>query len=239
MAKLSYTTILSQFKKGDNAPCYSARVKHNGTVSSDDFIKRLAERSGEERERVRFIWELAQSELARQLAAGKRIELEAISAGITVSGSFDSANAAWNPEKNKLVPFINAKGELKSALADLETENITEGAKPTILSVLDTIAEIEAYLTGSGECRVYISGKDLAVDSAAEDEGVWLEDLKGVVAATGTITDSDSSTINCSFDALPEDGDYKLVVATRGGLGAKFGVALAKKNVKVVKDYNA
>ena len=42
MAKLSYTTILSQFKKGDNAPCYSARVKHNGTVSSDDFIKRLA-----------------------------------------------------------------------------------------------------------------------------------------------------------------------------------------------------
>ena len=35
MAKLGYTTILSQFKKGDNAPCYSARVKHNGTVSTD------------------------------------------------------------------------------------------------------------------------------------------------------------------------------------------------------------
>ena len=42
MAKLSCPVILSQFKKGDNAPCYSARVKHNGTVSSDDFIKRLA-----------------------------------------------------------------------------------------------------------------------------------------------------------------------------------------------------
>ena len=26
-------TIWLQFKKGDNAPCYSARVKHNGTVS--------------------------------------------------------------------------------------------------------------------------------------------------------------------------------------------------------------
>ena len=42
MAKLSHTTLLSHFKKGDNAPCYSARVKNNGTVSSDDFIKRLA-----------------------------------------------------------------------------------------------------------------------------------------------------------------------------------------------------
>ena len=239
MAKLSYTTSLSTFKKGDNSPCYTAHIKHNGTVSSDDFIKRLAERSGEERERVRFIWELAQNELARQLAAGKRIELEAISAGIAVAGSFDSANATWNPEKNKLVPFINAKGELKNALADLETENITEGAKPTILSVLDAVAEIEAYLTGSGECRVYISGKDLAVNSSAEDEGVWLEDTKGVVAATGTVTESDSSTVNCSFDALPDDGDYKLVVATRGGMGAEFGVALAKKSVKVVKDYNS
>ena len=30
-------TIWLQFKKGDNAPCYSARVKHNGTVSTDDY----------------------------------------------------------------------------------------------------------------------------------------------------------------------------------------------------------
>ena len=45
MAKLSYTTSLSTFKKGDNSPCYTAHIKHNGTVSSDDFIKRLAEQS--------------------------------------------------------------------------------------------------------------------------------------------------------------------------------------------------
>ena len=35
MAKLSYTTSLSAFKKGDNSPCYTAHVKHNGTVSSE------------------------------------------------------------------------------------------------------------------------------------------------------------------------------------------------------------
>ena len=49
MAKLGYTTILSQFKKGDNSPCYTAHIKHNGTVSSDDFIKRLAEQSARPR----------------------------------------------------------------------------------------------------------------------------------------------------------------------------------------------
>ena len=32
---------------------------------------------------------------------------------------------------------------------------------------------------------------------------------------------------------VPGDGEYKLVVATRGGLGGEFGVAIAKKSVKV------
>ena len=29
--------IWLQFKKGDNAPCCSTRVKHNGTVSTADY----------------------------------------------------------------------------------------------------------------------------------------------------------------------------------------------------------
>ena len=233
MAKLSYTTVLSQFKKGDNAPCYSARVKHNGTVSTDDFVKALAERSGENKERVRYIWDLAQAEITRQLAAGNRLELESLSAGITVTGSFDSANAAWDREKNKLSPFINAKGELKNALADIETVNITEGAKPVILSVLDTIHQTDGLIVGGEECDVLISGKELAVNPDAEDEGVWLEDSKGVIVATATVSMSDKSIINCHLTTMPTDGEYKLVVATRGGLGEEFGVAIAKKSVKV------
>lgn len=233
MAKLSYTTVLSQFKKGDNSPCYSARVKHNGTVSTDEFVKRLAERSGEEKERVRFIWELAQNELARQLGAGKRIELGSLSAGIAVAGSFDSANAPWDSQTNKLVPHLNTKGELKNALVDLEAVNVTEGAKPVVLSVLDTIFAEDGVLKGNANITALISGKDLAVDPQAADEGVWLEDKNGVIVATATVNDSDCATIDCTFAETPAEGDYKLVVATRGGLGAEFGVAMAKKNVQV------
>ena len=156
MAKLSYTTSLSAFKKGDNSPCYTAHVKHNGTVSSEDFVKLLAERSGENKERVRYIWELAQAEIIRQLSEGNRLELESIAAGIAVSGSFDSANAAWDREKNKLSPFINAKGELKEALANLETVNVTQGAKPVILSVLDTVHQTDGLIVGGEEVDLLI-----------------------------------------------------------------------------------
>ena len=237
MAKLSYTTTLSTFKKGDNSPCYKAHVKHNGTVSSEDFVKLLAERSGENKERVRYIWELAQAEIIRQLSEGNRLELESIAAGIAVSGSFDSANAAWDREKNKLSPFINAKGEFKAALANLETVNVTQGAKPVILSVLDTIHQTDGLIVGGDEVDLLISGKDLAVNEEAEDEGVWLEDSKGVIVATATVTMSDKSIINCHLPNVPGDGEYKLVVATRGGLGEEFGVAIAKKSVKVEIQY--
>ena len=237
MAKLSYTTSLSTFKKGGNSPCYTAHVKHNGTVKSEDFVKLLAERSGENKERVRYIWELAQAEIIRQLSEGNRLELESIAAGIAVSGSFDSANAAWDREKNKLSPFINAKGELKAALANLETVNITQGAKPVILSVLDTVHKTDGLIVGGTEVDILISGKDLAVNEEAEDEGVWLEDSKGVIVATATVTMSDKSIINCHLPNVPGDGEYKLVVATRGGLGESYGVAIAKKTVKVEIQY--
>ena len=237
MAKLSYTTTLSAFKKGDNSPCYTAHVRHNGTVSTDDFIKALTERSGENKERVRYIWELAQAEISRQLAEGNRLELESIAAGIAVTGSFDSANAAWDRDKNKLSPFINAKGELKNALANLETVNVTQGAKPVILSVLDSILQTDGVITGGDDNMILISGKDLSINPDAQDEGVWLEDAKGVIVATATIDASDKSIINCHISAMPESGEYKLVVATRGGMGEEYGVALAKKMVKVETEF--
>jgi hypothetical protein len=48
---------------------------------------------------------------------------------------------------------------------------------------------------------------------------------------------SDKSIINCHLAPIPGDGEYKLVVATRGGLGNEFGVAIAKKSVKVETHY--
>ena len=56
---------------------------------------------------------------------------------------------------------------------------------------------------------------------------------KGVVVANGKVTGSTSTTIDCTFATLPKDGTYKIVVATRGGLGSEFGVSIARKSVEV------
>ena len=229
---IKYSTFLCNFKKGDK-PCYGARVKHNGTVAQDAFLKAIAERSGETVERVRFGWDLAMNELEAQLKNGNRIELEQISAGLAVQGTFDSANAAWDPVKNKLAAFVNVKGDLKTALAHLTTENVTEGAIVTIKSVLDTVRKENGVIAS---LNVYLSGVNTKIDPAKEDEGAWLEDMDGMIVQRGTVTRSDMTTADITFAALPPTGKYRFVLAGRNGAGEEFGVSMAKKNVEVVND---
>ena len=229
---IKYSTYPSNLKKGDK-PCYVARVKHNGTVAQNAFLKAVAEKSGESVERVRFGWDLAMNELQNQLKNGNRVELEQLAAGLAVHGTFDSANAVWDPAKNKLVPFVNVKGELKAALARLATENVTEGAIITIKSILDTVRKENGIIAS---LHVYLSGVNTKIDPAKEDEGAWLEDTDGIIVQRGTVTRSDMTTADITFAALPPTGKYRFVLAGRNGAGEEFGVSMAKKNVEVVND---
>ena len=68
---IKYATYLCNFMKGER-PCYAARIKNNGTVGQDEFLSRIAELSGETKERVRFVWDLAMNEIARCLKDGCR-----------------------------------------------------------------------------------------------------------------------------------------------------------------------
>ena len=225
---IKYATYLCNFMKGER-PCYAARIKNNGTVGQDEFLSRIAELSGETKERVRFVWDLAMNEIARCLKDGRRIEIETISAGIGVQGTFGSANAPWNPAKNALVPFVNAKGALKRALEGLGAENVTEGAVLAIKSVLDTVRKEDGVIGGT---TVLVSGVNLRQEDRA-DEGVWLEDADGAIVAKARVTRSDTTTLDCAFAELPAPGKYRLVVAGRNGAGEELGVSMAKKNVEV------
>jgi len=117
MGTIKYSTTLCNFSKGEK-PCYLAHVKHNGTIDQDAFLESVAELSGESKERVRFAWDLALAEIRRQLKSGNRIELEQLAVGVAVQGTFSAANAAWDASKNRLVPYVNAKGELKAEFTE-------------------------------------------------------------------------------------------------------------------------
>ena len=122
---------------------------------------------------------------------------------------------------------------LKTIVAGADVVNKTEGAKPSIDSVLDT-------LTGkTDEIKVgdplYVAGKDIAIDTSKTDEFVGLKNKKTGVVVKAVVSRSDNQTIDCTFeDATIEPGEYTFIVQTRSGLGDDFGVAAATRLVRVV-----
>ena len=185
---------------------------------------------------MKFNGELLLSQIKAELATGHRVEIEdMLSGGIAVEGVFEAANSPWDKSKHRLVPYFFAKGAMKSAFKDVTCMNVTEGNRCTIRRVLDTTLKTDGIIANIKDVVVYISGINTSINASAEDEGVWLEDMEGTIVAQATISGSTSTTIDCAFPTLPLvlTGEYKLVVATRGGLGSEFGVSIARKSVEI------
>jgi hypothetical protein len=200
----------------------------------DEISSNAANRVGMDPAVMKFNAELFFAQIAEELRAGNRVEVENLfSGGIAVTGTFAGANAPWDKAKNSLVPYFYAKGDMRTALDGITAVNVTEGNHAQIKRVLDTIAKVDGVITSQPNVMVYLSGVNLLVNQAASDEGVWLEGKDGAIVANATVTGSTATTIDCTFATLPEDGTYKIVVATRGGLGPEFGVSIARKSVEV------
>lgn len=231
--EIRFKTVLSSLKKGEK-PCYRAVVNHNGTVYLDEIARNAAARVGMDEAVMRFNAELFFAQVAEEMKGGNRVEVENLfSGGIAVTGTFAGANAPWDKSKNALVPYFFAKGGMRQALDSATAVNVTEGNHAILKRVLDTVSKVDGVITNQPNVTVYLSGTSLLLNAAASDEGVWLEDKDGTVVAKATVVGSTSTTVDCTFATLPDDGEYKIVVATRGGLGPEFGVSLARKVVEV------
>ena len=233
--EVKFKTVLSSLKKGGKA-CYRAIPLTQGSVDMTTLSEHAAERVGMDPAVMKFNAELLFTQLADEMAEGRRVEVEdLLYGGLAVEGVFEAANSVWDKSKHRLIPYFAAKGAMKEAFGDVVGVNVTEGNHCTIKRILDTTSKTEGVITNAKDVVVYISGVNMLLNTSAADEGVWLEDEDGTIVAKATVSGSTSTTIDCTFATLPleEDGDYKLVVATRGGLGSEFGVSIARKSVEV------
>lgn len=235
MKELLFKTVLSSLKKGGKAR-YRAYPVTKGSVDFKTLSEHAAERVGMDPAVMKFNGELLLSQITTELVSGHRVEIEdLISGGIAVEGVFEAANSPWDRTKHRLVPYFTAKGAMKSAFDGVTCVNVTEGNRCTIKRVLDTTLKTEGVIANVKDVVVYVSGVNTLINTSAEDEGVWLEDAEGTIVAQATVSASTSTTIDCVFATLPLvlAGSYKIVVASRGGLGSEFGVSIARKSVEI------
>lgn len=233
--EIKFKTVLSSLRKGGKA-CYRAIPITQGAVNITTLSEHAAERVGMDPSVMKFNAELLLAQVAEEMSAGRRVEIENfLSGGLAVEGVFEAANSPWDKSKHRLIPYFAAKGNMKAAFSNAVGVNVTDGNHCLIKRVLDTVAKTEGIISNAKDIVVYVSGINMLIDTAREDEGVWLEDAEGTIVATATVTASTSTTIDCTFAALPleSEGAYKLVVASRGGLGPEFGVSISRKAVQV------
>ena len=232
MAKLLFSTVPINLKIGEKRK-YRLIPHHNGQVGEKTFKNRVARRCGYDDVVVGCAMDGCGSQLSEELANGNSVDLGWGRVYLTAQGSAESANEPWNASKHKLVTTIVAKGTLKTCLEGMEMVNVTVGATVTIQHVADTVTQTDGTISGTTDVDVRVTGNGLAVDPDSEDEGVWLEDSKGIILAVATVTEATTTALSCRFATLPPDGTYTLVVASRGGLGAAFGVSTGTRKVSV------
>lgn len=233
--EIRFKTALTPLEKGGK-PCYRAVPVTNGSTDMNTLAIGAAARIGMDEAMMQYISELFLEQVEAAQMLGKRIEVEGLFSGaIAVQGLFDAANAPWERGKHRLAPFFAAKGAMKTVYDGAVGVNVTKGSRCRITSVIDAIAKTEGVITHGEDVAVYAAGGTFLIDTSADDEGVWLEDSEGEIVAFGTVTASTNATLDVTFATLPAPGEYKFVVATRGGMGEEYGVTIARRSVTVVE----
>ena len=231
-----FETVPCSFLK-DGKPCFYGRTIQDEVETEDELIAETAVACGGANPAfVKCVRNTYFDKVCAALNAGKRIEGEDFRAGLAVHGTFDNSDSPWNPDVNSISPYFTPCGRLKAAVKGMKAVNVTSGPRVQVRSVVQAVeGSTEGVIVPmSGGASLLLAGVGFLLDVEAEDEGVTLRDVKtGQVKAVGTVTEVRSTTLDVTFDELPEAGQYLLVVASRNGMGMDYGVAEGKRKVTV------
>ena len=169
-----------------------------------------------------------------------RLDFGLVSFYPRLSGGLTSRDA--DPEADGL--FVRGAVKARRALVNglkqrLVAENAQATSRARIYSVFDR--ETSRYGTVTPGHALSISGNDIIIDPARDDEGVWLEKRLHVNSrrhsytkvARGRILKSDSALAEVVFDEAISKGTYLLTLYTRSGRGTDFKVTHCRSEVSV------
>ena len=214
---------------------YAAGVQHTATLNADESATAIAAYLKVTPAQFKAAWRALAGSLKRNAKLGNQSTVDgAFRVANMVKGWFQTLSSPWDKTRNFLQVNAVAIDPLKTIVAGADVVNKTEGAKPSIDSVLDTLTgEYDEIKIGN---PLYVAGKDISLDTEKADEFAALRNRKtGALVCKATVTRSDNQTLDCKFEGVEvEPGEYLFVIQTRSGLGEDFGVATATRVVKVV-----
>ena len=167
-----------------------------------------------------------------QLQEGNQLDFGGFRVGLTIRGSFPSANAPFGA-KNEINVVMTPGKPFKDAVKEFIPENRTDLLKPHIHAIEDRRLEPKYGLsTLACHSKACIVGWNFSKSFSGIDDGVWLENRNRERVATAKILSNDGSLIDFIIENDLPAGEYWLVLGCRQG--ASVPVATVRRLVKLV-----
>ena len=230
-------TFATRLVAGSGAPgarkSWSAQVMPVRSVDEAEFAAAVSRRTNQSVGTVAYLLSAAAETLRDFLRQGCSVNLSDVGFSLSLTGKLSSSDAAPDAPSNKLRVRAHATRRLANTfrLDDFALRNATEPLSARIFSVMDVTTQTDGEIADPS--RVLVTGEGLLIDQSAADEGAWLLNLDGTVAAAATILANDAGTLDCSFAALPPPGEYRFAIRARNGADRSRAPALARKPVEV------
>lgn len=233
MKKVKVKAVMTHMGTGEH-PCYRLVTLGTTKVNEQEVLARLAKITGTDEVRSRYWLDAFQMVLFDALSNNECVDLSFLIAKLFASGSIKGMGDQPTKSENPVVGFVGFKGAFAEKLAQIETENDTVTVA-AILYELKQDGETEKNRISSTTARIVLNGREIKVDAAQEDNGVWLESIEtGVKLVDAEVLYSDAVTCDFKFPTLPPTGKYRLVLATRNGESPEeYALARATRNVYV------
>ena len=233
MAKHEITIHENRSVTKEVAP-YTGTYISKETFRIENFKAKLAERCGLPAIQVQAILTGAFEAIESLEGEGLvRIHLDGFTVCGIITGSFPTADAAFNKEKNSLQMAVRLDEPIRNDLADV-TPTVIADASVTKLRV-DNVMDLETpkpynLIHGQGVFRV--AGFNMVLDDVGST--VYLTDRLGVTYEVVVDEVISKQLFKGHTAALLEPGEYKLVVKSRAG-DAEGPLQTAFRKVKYLK----
>ena len=215
------------------APYLPQYVKKND-LDFAAVCAQVAAESGLTETQVRAIFEGAFAEFeSLEQEAAVRIHVDGMTVSMVIYGSFPSADAAFDPAKNTLALTITLDDDIRYALANVTPTIVTEDTATKVrITVVADYAQERPYEVIYGFRPFRVQGYNLMMD----DEGaeIYLENAGGEKFPCKVSAQRSKQVVEAYLNELPDAGDYRLVVRSRGG-DADGTLQTVYRRVKFIK----
>ena len=215
---------------------FQADIKVLDRLGIDEIAEQWAESASLKPIMAKSVLGSLEEFILRSLADGKQLDFGLVTFYPRLSGALPNRDSDPAAEGLFVCGAVKPRKALRNGLRDkIDVANSASSIQPRIFSVYDM--EAERFDRIAAGHRISVAGRDIPVDPADPEEGVWIErrtkrGYERLMKAKLLQSDATRVEFTLDFDLPPRK--YLIAVQTRCGRGKDYKSAICRHEVSVV-----